>query len=132
MILTKFKVPKNTDEVIIVTALIEGKYEFDLAFDTAATHTTIDSNGLFMSGYRLKDSFGETEIETSNGIVKVDLHKIKNFECLGITKDKIQIQVYDFEAHDVTSDYDGVLGINFLKDHKFCIDMIKGEITINP
>ena len=131
MKLTKFKVPESSDEVIIVTALIAGKYEFDLAFDTATTHTTLDSNGLFMSGYQLKDSVGETEIETSNGVVTVDLYDIKNFECLGIQKDNIQIQVYDFEAHGVTSDYDGVLGLNFLKDQKFCIDMIKGEITIN-
>jgi hypothetical protein len=131
MRLTKFKVPEKSDEVILVEAVIGGRYEFELAFDTAATHTTIDSNGLFMSGYQLKNSVGEREIETSNGIVRVDLYEIKNFECLGIIKDSIQIQVYDFEAHDVTSDYDGVLGINFLKDHKFCVDMIKGEITIN-
>jgi len=102
-----------------------------LLFGTAATHTTIDSNALFVSGYQLKDSVGETEIETSNGIVAVDFYNINNFECLGIENENLQIQVYDFAAHGVNSEYHGIVGLNFLKDHKFCVDMIKGEKTIN-
>ncbi len=44
-----------TDEhVFIVNAYIHGKFKFRLALDTAATHTTIDSNVLFFSGYELK------------------------------------------------------------------------------
>lgn len=43
-----FKFPIPTEEgVIIVDASIEGKYQFRLALDTAATHTTIDSNVLY-------------------------------------------------------------------------------------
>ena len=131
MKLTQFNVIKDNTEVIIVLATIEHKYGFEMAFDTAATHTTLDSNVLYMSGYKLKEAVGEIEIETSNGIIKVDLYNIRNFECLGIKKDILQVQVYDFAAHGITSEYAGVLGLNFLKDHKFCVDMIKGEITIN-
>jgi hypothetical protein len=130
MKLTKFDVPEEEGDVIIVIAWI-GNYRFKLAFDTAATHTTIDSNALFVSGYQLKDSVGETEIETSNGIVIVELCNIQNFDCLGIKKQELQVQVYDFAAHGVNSEYHGMVGLNFLKDHKFCVDMIKGEITIN-
>ena len=54
----KFPIPTN-DGVIIVDASIEGKYKFRLALDTAATHTTIDSNVLYLSGYSLKESRGE-------------------------------------------------------------------------
>lgn len=86
---------------------------------------------MFVSGYQLKDTVGEAEIETSNGMVRVELYDIKEFECMGIKKDEIQVQVYDFMAHGVNSEYHGVVGLNFLKDHKFCVDMIKGEITIN-
>ena len=132
MKLTKFDVLKENSDVILVLATVENKYGFEMAFDTAATHTTLDSNVLYMSGYKLKDAVGEIEIETSNGIVVVELYNVKNFECLGIKKDSLQIQVYDFAAHGVASEYAGVLGLNFLKDHKFCVDMIKGEITINP
>lgn len=120
-----------TDEdVIIVNASIEGKFKFRLALDTAATHTTIDSNVLYFSGYELKNRKGEQEIETSNGIIIVETYDIAYLECLGITKIDFEVQVYDFLSHGITSDYDGVIGLNFLRDHKFCIDIPRGEVSI--
>lgn len=127
-----FKFPIPTDDgVIIVDASIEGKYKFRLALDTAATHTTIDSNVLYLSGYSLKESKGEAELETSNGIIRVELYDIEQFKCLGILKQKFEVQVYDFVAHGIMSDYDGVIGLNFLREHKFCIEIEKGEVTID-
>jgi hypothetical protein len=52
-------------------------------------------------------------------------------ECLGIIKTDFEVQVYDFLAHGIISDYDGVVGLNFIREHKFCIDIAKGEISIN-
>ena len=130
--MTRFTFDLPTDEdVIIVNASIEGKYKFRLALDTAATHTTIDSNVLYFSGYELRNSKGEKEIETSNGIIVVETFDIDHLECLGITKTNFEVQVYDFLTHGISSDYDGVIGLNFLKEHKFCIDIAKGEITID-
>ena len=129
MKLTKFDVIEEEDVIIMI--VWTGNYRFKLAFDTAVTHTIIDSNALFVSGYQLKDSVGKTEIETSNGMVIVELYNMQNFDCLGIKKQELQVQVYDFAAHGVNSEYHGMVGLNFLKDHKFCVDMIKGEITIN-
>lgn len=126
----KFPIPTE-DGVIIVDASIEGKYKFRLALDTAATHTTIDSNVLYLSGYSLKESKGEAELETSNGIIRVELYDIEQFKCLGILKQKFEVQVYDFVAHGIMSDYDGVIGLNFLREHKFCIEIEKGEVTID-
>lgn len=121
-----------TDEdVIIVNASIEGKYKFRLALDTAATHTTIDSNVLYFSGYELKNGKGEQEVETSNGIIVVETYDIEQLECLGIIKTNFKVQVYDFLAHGITSDYEGVIGLNFLRENKFCIDMMKGEISVD-
>ncbi|MEO6453717.1 MAG: aspartyl protease family protein [Ginsengibacter sp.] len=125
-----FPIPTDQD-VIIVNTSIEGKYKFRLALDTAATHTTIDSNVLYFSGYELKDSKGEQEIETSNGIILVELYDINQFECLGIVKPDFEVQVYDSIAHGITSDYDGVIGLNFLKEQKFCIDIMKGEVSVD-
>lgn len=125
-----FELP--TDEnIIIVNASIEGKFEFRLALDTAATPTTIDSNVLYFSGYELKNSKVEKEIETSNGIIIVETYDIDKLECLGISKSCFEVQVYDFLAHGITSDYDGVIGLNFLKDNKFCIDIQKGEVLVD-
>ena len=125
----RFELPTN-ENVIIVNVSIDSKYEFRLALDTAATHTTIDSNVLYFTGFELKNSNGEKKVETSNGIIVVETYEIEKIECLGITKNNFEVQVYDFLAHGITSDYDGVIGLNFLKDNKFCIDLKKGEITI--
>lgn len=124
-----FDLPTDED-VIIINATIEKKYQFRLALDTAATHTTIDINILYFTGYELKDSKGELEIETSNGIIIVETYDIKQLECLGILKNEFEVQVYDFLAHGVTSKYDGVVGLDFLKENKFCIDIVKKEISI--
>lgn len=62
-----FSFDLSTDEdVIIVNASIKGKFKFRLALETALTHTTIDNYILYFSGYQLKNSIGEQEIETSN------------------------------------------------------------------
>ena len=36
-----------------------------------------------------------------------------------------------FLTHGITSDYDGVIGLNFLGEHKFCIDIGKGEVSVD-
>ena len=123
-----FDLPTDED-VIIVNASIQQKYKFRLVVDTAATHTTIDSNVLYFSGYELKDSKGEFEIETANGIIVVERYELEQLECLGIVKTNFEVQVYDFLAHGITSDYDGVVGLDFLKEHKFCTDTVKSEIS---
>ena len=56
---------------------------------------------------------------------------LEEFECLGITKTNFEVQVYDFLAHGITSDYDGVVGLDFLKEYKFCIDINKGVVSVD-
>ena len=130
--MTSFKFKRqSSDDLIIVTALIENKFEFRLAVDTAATHTTIDSNMLYLAGYELKDSIGEVNIETSNGVIAVELYNLKMFESIGKNIENFEVQVYDFLAHGITSNYDGVLGLDFFCNSRFTIDLINQEIYIN-
>lgn len=122
--------PPFDDEVIIVEATISQRFTFRLALDTAATHTTIDSNMLFMAGFELKNSKGEVEIETSNGIVVVETYDLNSFEALGHTKTNFEVQVYDFLAHGILSDYHGIIGLDFLRNIPFCINIDEGWIDI--
>ena len=120
----------DDDGVIVLVAHIEDRFRLRLALDTAASHTTIDSNVLYMLDYELKDALNEVEVETSNGIIIVKEYRLKKFSCLGIDRKDFVVQVYDFLAHGVTSDYNGVIGLDFLKARKICIDFKKFILSV--
>ena len=126
-----YKFKREPDSgLILVNIEIDNKYELKMILDTGATNTTIDSNSLYLLGYDLKDSIGRVEIETANGIIETEVFEIGRFASLGITKQSFQIQVYDFLAHGIFSDYNGLLGLDFLEGTKFCIDTKIDAITL--
>ena len=116
--------------LILVNIEIDKKYELKMILDTGATNTTIDSNVLYLLGHDLKDSIGTVEIETANGIIETEVFEIDSFSSLGIEKLKFEIQVYDFIAHGIFSDYNGLLGLDFLEGTKFCIDTNENTILV--
>jgi len=117
--------------LILVNIEIDDRYELKMILDTGATNTTIDSNALYLLGYDLKDNIGTVEIETANGIIETEIFEVNVFSSLGLTKEKFQVQVYDFLAHGIYSDYNGLLGIDFLEGIKFCIDTRENTISIS-
>jgi predicted aspartyl protease len=114
-----------------VNVEIDNKYELKMILDTGATNTTIDSNALYLLGYDLKDSIGTVEIETANGVIETEVFEIHTFTSLGLTQNRFQIQVYDFLAHGIFSDYNGLLGLDFLEGKKFCIDTRENTVTLS-
>ena len=126
-----YKFKREPDSgLILVNIEIDGKYELKMILDTGASNTTIDSNSLYLLGYDLKDNIGTVEIETANGIIETEVFEIGTFSSLGMTKENFQIQVYDFLAHGIFSDYNGLLGLDFLEGMKFCIDTKSNIITL--
>jgi len=120
----------DDNSVIIVDAVIEDKFELRLAIDTAATHTTIDSNILFLAGYELKNAIEEVEVETANGIIVNEIYEVKEFSSIGITKNNFRVQVYDFLAHGITSEYNGVIGLDFLVGSTITLDFKNLKIKV--
>jgi predicted aspartyl protease len=116
--------------LIVVSIEIDKKYRLKMMLDTGASNTTIDSNALFLLGYDLKDSIGIVEIETANGVIESSLFEVRHFQAFGLEKEHFEIQVYDFLAHGIFSDYDGLLGLDFLEGTKFCIDTKLNLLTI--
>jgi len=115
---------------IIVSLIVDHKYKFRMILDTGCSNTTIDSNALYISGYEMKDKQGDVEIETANGIVYSEMFEIKHINSLGIIKDNFSIQVYDFIGHGIFSNYDGLIGLDFIGKNDFCIDWENNIITI--
>ncbi len=121
---------KSESGLILVSIEIDNKYELKMVLDTGATNTTIDSNALYLLGYDLKDSIGTVEIETASRIIETEVFEVGSFSSLGLTKNKFQIQVYDFLAHGIFSNFNGLLGLDFLEGTKFCIDTKLNTISL--
>jgi clan AA aspartic protease (TIGR02281 family) len=120
-----------SSNLLIVSIEIDDIFELRMILDTGASHTTIDSNALHLLGYNFSDKVDIVEIETANGVIQTDVFAIDKFKCLGIEKNNFQIQVYDFLAHSIFSDYNGLLGLDFLEGLNFCINTNKSELTIS-
>ena len=116
--------------LILVNIEIDEKYDLKMILDTGATNTTIDSNALYLLGYDLQDNLGTVQIETANGIIETELFEVNSFSSLGLTRQKFQLQIYDFLAHGIFSNYSGLLGLDFLEGTKFCIDTVQNTITL--
>jgi len=122
---------RNSDEeLIIVEVMLDNKQELKLAIDTGATHTTIDYNALQLSGYELKDKIATVFNETANGIVESEIFEIKKIAAFGVVRNNFRIQVYDFLVHGISSDYHGLLGLDFFEGRKFCVDLNANVITL--
>lgn len=111
-------------------ALINRSQRLKLIVDTGATITTIDSNILYMFGYRPSDAIGSELVETASGIIETNLYELSEFKLFGITREKFVVQAHDFLEHGIISDYNGLLGLDFFEGHKFCIDLTTNELSI--
>jgi len=116
--------------IILVTVQLEGKYTFKMVLDTAASRTTIDATALYMAGYAIGNALETSTVETANGIVEVSIVEVDSLTALGHTVRRIPIQVYDFLAHGILSDYDGLLGLDFFENTVLCIDMNNSTINL--
>lgn len=100
------------------------------ALDTGASHTVIDLAPLIIAGFEIKDSIGKVELETGKGIIEAYVFRIPRIEALGVVKTEFDICSYDFFNNQILSDFDGVLGLDFLRNNKICIDFFKSLLSV--
>jgi predicted aspartyl protease len=120
----------SDEGIILFDAMLDNVINSKLVFDTGASHTTIDSNALVIAGYDISNSINEVQVETSNGVIEVSILILKKIEAFGIIKHNFPVQMYDFFAHGIVSEYEGILGLDFLDKEHFCLNLDKNEITI--
>ncbi len=119
----------ETINLIIIIAEIDG-YDVRLALDTGASDSVIDLTALMIAGYHKNNIYETVELETAKGSIYADIYVIKEMKALGITKNNFKICSYDFLINGILTEIDGVLGIDFFKNRKICIDFTNFEITI--
>jgi hypothetical protein len=116
--------------IILIDLVVDSMHKFKMALDTAASRTTFDYNALYLADYPIGNIIETGLVETANGIVNVDIFKVKSLTSFGHTADNLKVQVYDFLAQGILSDYDGVLGLDFFENTRFCIDMTEQTIEV--
>lgn len=94
-------------------------------------NTVIDLAPLLIAGYELRDSVGMVELETGKGIIEAYVFRIPRIAALGIVQTDFEICSYDFFSNNILSTFDGVLGLDFLREHKICIDFRESMITMS-
>jgi hypothetical protein len=119
----------SEDSLIIVKSYVD-THSLGLALDTGASHTTVDLTQLLMAGYDIRNAIGTSQIETASGYIDSYIFIVEKFTCMGITKYDMEIAAYDFFAYHLLADFEGVWGLDFFGDHKFCIDLKKSLITL--
>ena len=123
---------RDPSGIILIYALLDGKHKMKMALDTAASSTTFDINALLMAEYPINDVIETGLVETANGIVEVNVVKTNTISAFGHTANDVSIQIYNYLAHGILSDYDGVLGIDFLENTEFTINMKNQTIEVKP
>ena len=98
-----------------------------LALDTGATQTVISRLKLKVAGYDLENPLASISIATGSQIETLPLFRIDSLGCLGESRDNFEIFAHDLPA---SPRIDGVLGLDFLRNHRLTLDFRAGEIEL--
>lgn len=118
--------------MVVVVVELDKLQKMTVILDTGASISTFDLTEMVMAGYDLSNPVGRTKIETGNGVVETQVYELQEIAAFGIVRKHFQIQVYDFLAHGMVADYQGMLGMDFFEGTKFCIDTVQNQISIEP
>jgi predicted aspartyl protease len=116
-----YQFDRQTEDDLITVLCTVDNVDMPIAFDTGASHTVIDFASLVDANYRLGDTVGLVPVVTANGVVLANRFRLKRFEVLGIVR--TDFIVTSFILEDASLTMRGVLGLDFLENYEFCINM---------
>ena len=128
MMTQKFKLPTEDSLVLVDCQVHTGTFTF--ALDTGASHTVIDLTPLLMVGIGMGDSLRNVEFETANGTVVAEVFILPSFSALGKTKTDFEVCAYDFLANGIVSEFDGMLGLDFMKGNDLLVSFKRMEVSL--
>jgi predicted aspartyl protease len=119
----------ENDGLIVVHVEINGESVLPFLLDTGSSDTYLDKNILYIEQISLKESIGQVEVETANGRIFADVFKIDSIEVFGLKVENHSIQIIDFIANGIVSNYSGVLGMDILSQKNLCFYFQDGIIS---
>lgn len=88
------------------------------------------TNAFCTENWRVEKNMKKRNYPIERSITDEGILTLKKIEAFGIIRYNFPIQVYDFFAHGIISEYEGVLGLDFLDKEHFCLNLSKNEVTV--
>ena len=117
--------------MIIVHVEINEETTLRFLLDTGSSDTYLDKNILYIEQISLKEAIEQVEVETANGWMLADVFLIDSIDAFGFKLKNHPIQVIDFIANGIISNYSGILGMDFLKQINLCFQFRKKTLTFS-
>ena len=121
----------DDDGLMVVLVEINNESILPFLLDTGASNTYLDKNILYIEQISLKESIGQVEVETANGRMFADVFKIDSIEVFGTHFKNHPIQIIDFIANGIISNYSGVLGMDILRHKNLCFHFNTNTLTFS-
>jgi predicted aspartyl protease len=117
--------------LIVIYVKVNETTNLKFLIDTGASDTCFDKNILYIENISLRELVGQVEIETANGRIVADVFEIEKLEVLGLIVENHPVQIIDFIASGITSDYAGVIGMDILTQRNLCLNFDKRMLTFS-
>ncbi|MBU2461581.1 retroviral-like aspartic protease family protein [bacterium] len=98
-----------------------------MALDTGATYMMISWETAEVLGIKPELSRERVEIITASGVEKAPLVTLKSVTVFSKEAKEVKAVVHDLPPRSYV---DGLLGLSFLKNFKFCIDFKEGVLDL--
>ena len=120
----------KTDDILLVDVLFK-HHEASLVLDTGATNTIIDLNSLLIAGYDIDLIIkNKKKFETANGIIEANSITVDILTVFDKQFYNIEIFTLDFIEAGIISGYEGVLGLDILKQFNIHLNFLNKEMVI--
>ena len=116
---------------MVVHVEINEESTLPFLLDTGSSDTYLDKNILHIEQISLKEAIGQVEVETANGRMFADVFKIDSIDVFGTQFKNHPIQIIDFIANGILSNYSGVLGMDILRQKNLCLHFDKNVLTFS-
>ncbi len=127
-----FKWLDESENLIVVIVEVNEGTPLRFLLDTGASETCFDKNNIVLiENISLKELVEQVNIETANGWIVADVFLIETIDVLGLKLKNHPVQVIDFIANGIMSNYAGILGMDILTQRSLCFNFHKQILTFS-
>ena len=126
-----FKWLDESENLIVVNVEVNENAALRSLLDTGASETCFDKNIVLIKNISLKELVEQVNIETANRWIVADVFLIDTIDVLGLKLKNHPVQVIDFIANGIMSNYADILGMDILAQRNICFNFDKQTLTLS-